>query len=561
MIFAQRGRRRSAQAKRMKRGLLTWLLAMLSLSVGCSAGCQDGARSNARTATATDTAARGGATCPEGAPRAVNRVRFYPAPGRAAAMVGGHFQGSNTGPTNDFVDFAMIHEAPTEGAFGELRFANDGLFRYLKYYSPDGSYGGIAELEFYRDDVRLDGEAFGTASPGEQGAFTRALDRDPGTAFVAASADGNYVGIDIGRAAVVAEPAFSAAPGPMSVPGAVSISSATSDASIRYTLDGSLPSRSRGQVYTGPIAVPDGSTIIKAIAYADCLFASPVVQATYTAGVQSAAAPKRGLKSYHVGNSLTDTINPWLEPIADSAGVDHKYARWTIPGATVKWIWEHKGEGFGTPQGAERFDEFVRTFAPIDHLSVQPYADPSLDNEAKAAAEMYAAARAHSPDLQLWIYAQWPSRSEWSKDGFATGASWAAPPWKVAAQPKSWEEAARGQVAYHEAFRQYVDDHVPGKSVLVVPAGLALVELKRAIEAGTVPGISDFFSRTFSDDLHLTAPGQYLVGLVFYACLYQASPEGRVTSAGSELSAQQARIYQRIAWEVVRGYTWSGVVR
>jgi hypothetical protein len=86
------------------------------------------------------------------------------------------------------------------------------------------------------------------------------------------------------------------------------------------------------------------------------------------------------------------------------------------------------------------------------------------------------------------------------------------------------------------------------------------VALKREIEAGRVAGISDFFATHFDDDLHLTAKGQYLVSLVFYACLYRQSPEGRVTSANSTLTDAQAMIYQRIAWETARSYRWSGLM-
>ena len=499
--------------------------------------------------------------CPAEAPRAVNRVRVLAATGKGAELVGAKVQGSNSGPTTDFVDLATLERAPENGRFAEVRFTNDTRYRYVKLYVERGA-GSVAELELYRDGTRMSGEAFGTI-PADGSALESAFDGAPGTAFSGSLPSGNYVGLDIGKNALAAAPTFAPPAGMFSTAPEVTLSSSTPAARIRYTLDGSNPTRTSGTVYEGAIRpAASGRTTIKAIASADCLFDSQVVSASYEVGTSPPPPPPgetRGLKSYHIGNSLTDTINDWLEPIADSTGVDHVYSRWTIPGAPVAWIWDHPGSGFGTPEGAENITTFARSFAPIDHMSVQPFSDPSLEPQAGAAIKMYEAVRSASPNVQLWIYAQWPSSTEWNADSLATGAGWAMPSWSVPKQPTNWEEALANQLLYHEAFRKWVDDRVEGKQVLIVPGGPALVALKRAIEAGNVPGISNFFATHFDDDLHLTAKGQYLVSLVFYACLYRQSPEGRVTSANSTLTDAQAKIYQRIAWDTARSYRWSGL--
>ena len=126
--------------------------------------------------------------------------------------------------------------------------------------------------------------------------------------------------------------------------------------------------------------------------------------------------------------------------------------------------------------------------------------------------------------------------------------------------PTDWVSATQNQQLYHEAFRQYVDDHADGKSVLVIPAGAALIELKRQIEAGLVPGISDFFGYSFQDELHLTQPVQYFVALVFYSCFYKQTAEDRVVvPAELGLTAAQAKIFQQIAWSVSSAYPLSGI--
>lgn len=512
-------------------------------------------------------AGSGGNGCPADAPLAVNRVRIYPAAGKAARMVGGRIQGSNTGPTNDFVDLATIREAPAEGRYTELKFANDTLYRYIKYYAPEGSYGSIAELELYHDQTPLKGEGFGVANAVDAArSFKSALDGKPETAFETSAANESYVGLDIARGFVAATPTFSPVPGQFEKAPTITLASTTPKAQLRYTLDGSNPARTAGTAYAAPFALQGSRVTVKAVASAPCSFDSPVAEGTYTVG--PAAPVIKSMKTYHIGNSLTDTINDWLEPIADSTGAEHTYARWTIPGSPLRNTWNNKGVGFGTPDGANNFDNFVRTFTPIAHLSVQPYSDPSINTEGQAAVEIFTAARQYSPDLQPWIYAQWPSKSNdpkegWAGEAFANGSPWSDPPWMVPMKSTSWEHATRNQLLYHEAFAKFVDDKLPGKSVRIVPAGLALIELKKQIEAGKVPGFAkDEFFKTPSfwiDDLHLSAKTGYLVALTHYACFYQQSPEGRVTFEGTGLTKEQALIFQRIAWDTVRAYPLAGI--
>jgi Fn3 associated len=495
--------------------------------------------------------------CAVDAPLALNRVRIYPAAGEAALLVGARIQGSNTGPTSDFVDLATVTQAPAENAFSELTFVNERLFRYLRFYAPAESSGGLASIEFLHGETVLHGAGFGTASAVGH-PYTAALDSDLTSYFAGAAIGGNYVGLDIAGSFVAAAPRFSP-DGQTSVnPLSVSLGSTTAGAHIRYTLDGSNPSRELGTEYTSQLLLERGRINLRAIAYASCYFDSAVSSASYTMGSQPIPVTV-GLKTYHLGNSLTDTINPWLEPIADSTGVDHVYARWTIPGAPIRWLNEHKREGFETPEGAGDYDTFVRTFAPIDHLSLQPFSDPDFVSQGGAAVELLTAALTHSPELQVWIYAQWPGRTDWQRDAFSNGGGPSYPEWRVPSAPTTWEDATRNHLLYHEAFRTYVDERVPGKALRIVPGGLALVELKRQMDAGAIPGLSDFFNTMFDDDLHLSRRAQYLVSLVFYACLYRQTPEARVTHAGTDLTVEQALAFQRIAWSTASTYSLSGI--
>ena len=63
--------------------------------------------------------------------------------------------------------------------------------------------------------------------------------------------------------------------------------------------------------------------------------------------VNVAARSEEMLRVYHVGNSVTDTINyNGLRQLAESRGHKYVFGRHMIPGAPLSWIWGHPNEGF-----------------------------------------------------------------------------------------------------------------------------------------------------------------------------------------------------------------------
>jgi hypothetical protein len=128
-----------------------------------------------------------------------DRIRYYPRSGYLGRMVGGVFEGTNgerdTGP------YTQIHTiTATPGLAWKSVNVNLENYRYLRYRGPNGSYGNVAEIEFYRDGIKIQGTSFGTAGSWENrgGTFQNALDGRTNTFFDGPTADGNYVGIDRG---------------------------------------------------------------------------------------------------------------------------------------------------------------------------------------------------------------------------------------------------------------------------------------------------------------------------------------------------------------------------
>ncbi|UYZ62507.1 RICIN domain-containing protein [Hymenobacter weizhouensis] len=265
------------------------------------------------------------------------------------------------------------------------------------------------------------------------------------------------------------------------------------------------------------------------------------------------ALPAQAQTTYHIGNSLTDTKNGMLEPLSRSAGRDLVFLRFTIPGAPTDWLWDHPNTGFGDTN----YPVVFVNRAPIGHLFTQPFAghDRAIDNEADYSGRFYNLCRQNSPDVQHWLYQQWPDKA--FQDNWSQGKGSAAGLGLTPA--RNWVQGACNHLAYDEAVRQRMDDQTGGKEIRIVPAGLALAKLAIEIEAGRVPGVTDFFNTHFSDDLHLSDLGSYMVNLVHYACIYQESPVGKVTYKPAALTEAQATVYKQIAWDVTRDYPWSGL--
>ena len=129
-----------------------------------------------------------------------NGIRFYPRDGEATTkMIGGIFEGTNGDPVvGPYTAIYTIAANPPRN--WSAVNANLGSYRYLRYRAPNGSYGNVAEIEFYRAGVKVTGTGFGT--PGSWNnvgnTFAKALDGDVNTFFDGPNADGNYVGIDTG---------------------------------------------------------------------------------------------------------------------------------------------------------------------------------------------------------------------------------------------------------------------------------------------------------------------------------------------------------------------------
>jgi hypothetical protein len=111
----------------------------------------------------------------------------------------------------------------------------------------------------------------------------------------------------------------------------------------------------------------------------------------------------------------------------------------------------------------------------------------------------------------------------------------------------------------HQIAAQYRE----GKPVRIIPTALAMGWARTLIDQGKFPGVSpgeaSFYAALFDDHVHVNPAGCYLVGLTWYAALYHESPEGKLLPIGTNLTSEQARVLQRLAWDVVKNYPDCGL--
>ncbi|TXI00236.1 MAG: hypothetical protein E6Q73_08950 [Pseudorhodobacter sp.] len=149
-------------------------------------------------------------------------------------------------------------------------------------------------------------------------------------------------------------------------------------------------------------------------------------------------------------------------------------------------------------------------------------------------------AREANPEVRVYLFEGWPSRSP---DGSPKDDPDAKLPWRerLVKDLPLWQGAA-------------------GDGVSIIPAGQALALLDDEIAAGRVPGI-DSLDAVFSDDIHLNGKGQYFAAMVIAGAVAGKSPEGlpaKLTRAwvsrDAHLTEDQATALQRVAWQALQAY-------
>jgi hypothetical protein len=85
-----------------------------------------------------------------GSAKSVSQISFAPRAGFASRMVGGYFQVSTSANfTTGVTTVYTITTAPVTGSLTTIKLSSPATGQYVRYVSPAGSYGNVAEIVFY----------------------------------------------------------------------------------------------------------------------------------------------------------------------------------------------------------------------------------------------------------------------------------------------------------------------------------------------------------------------------------------------------------------------------
>ena len=132
--------------------------------------------------------------------KVITKIRFYPRGWEQYLidrMIGGKFQGSNTGENEGYTDLYTIATTPN-AEWNEVNIINSNAYTYIRYIGPNGSYGDVSEIEFYDDaSALITGTIFGAIPIPSGHESDKAFDNDISTFFDYSQPDGGYTGVKL----------------------------------------------------------------------------------------------------------------------------------------------------------------------------------------------------------------------------------------------------------------------------------------------------------------------------------------------------------------------------
>jgi hypothetical protein len=261
----------------------------------------------------------------------------------------------------------------------------------------------------------------------------------------------------------------------------------------------------------------------------------------------------------HSGHSLSDTYGsgPWpgrliMATAAVSSGDPYKTIfRSIIPGSPLRWRWDHATDFPDARRDIRDFELLVITEA------VPLSSDPAIfASDTLAWIDRWVAHAAENGNggrgAEVMLYSSWVP---WRVSQDSTGnASEADLPFRerMELEGKRWE-----------AMQDHANANRPTgmQPIYMIPGHRLMMQINDDIAAGRAPGLTAI-SDIFHDDIHLNDLGQYAVTCLVYAAIYQRNPAelpNKLIPEADTLTADQARYFKKIAREVVRSYTRSGV--
>ncbi|QJE96891.1 endo-beta-N-acetylglucosaminidase [Luteolibacter luteus] len=110
-----------------------------------------------------------------GTPRKITAIRYSPRNGATnwpERMVGGIFQAADNLAFNNPVTLFTVPVTPTYNVFTTVAVANQGLYRYVRYLSPNGGHCNVSEIQFHGVTLPAAPSGLAVNSPGATATIT-----------------------------------------------------------------------------------------------------------------------------------------------------------------------------------------------------------------------------------------------------------------------------------------------------------------------------------------------------------------------------------------------------
>lgn len=255
------------------------------------------------------------------------------------------------------------------------------------------------------------------------------------------------------------------------------------------------------------------------------------------------------LRIIQSGHSLTDPIPPLLRDLAIAAGAqaDIKIERSTSPGSTMDHRWRN-GPDPGMPDARRDiggYDLLVLT----ERVPLQD-AMRRHNSIGRALAWLRHAHRYgdEGQGARTMLYASWVDIS--SGPGYAN-------PYNDPEGDIPWRQRLELEFARWSEIAETINRLRPADAppMDIIPATLVMAAAYDAIEEGDAAGIADL-GQLFSDEIHLSGAGTYLIALTQFASIYDRDPRGLPipSRVGAEVTPAMAQWMQGLVWSVVQTY-------
>jgi hypothetical protein len=210
----------------------------------------------------------------------------------------------------------------------------------------------------------------------------------------------------------------------------------------------------------------------------------------------------------------------------------------------------------------KRWDGIWQGLQNIENFTLQPR-DWKPEEEAEYEAKFCKLMHDRFPQAQPWIYSECGSYNVLMGSASSLGTIPTSEMTKT--EPAlSFEEGCSDMMVYaEEVQKKLLGIYKDGKAPKLMPSILMMGWAKNLVDSGKVPGFAPgtFYDRCYQDTTHASTPtisqegdGAYLVMLVFYGAFYHESSEGKVLPMSTMYTPEQARIFQRLAWDTLVNY-------